>query len=70
MEKMVNPFSAEKTLTRDTVPVDVDTVLFWMVWDAEKAALEVEEYRMGYSYWLFERYRKEALAARPHGENG
>jgi regulator of protease activity HflC (stomatin/prohibitin superfamily) len=42
---MVTPFNAEKTLTRDTVPVDVDAVLFWMVWDAEKAALEVEDYR-------------------------
>jgi uncharacterized membrane protein YqiK len=42
---MVTPFSAEKTLTKDTVPVDVDAVLFWMVWDAQKAALEVENYR-------------------------
>ncbi len=42
---MVTPFNAEKTLTKDTVPVDVDAVLFWMVWDAEKAALEVENYR-------------------------
>lgn len=42
---MVTPFSAEKTLTKDTVPVDVDAVLFWVVWDAEKAALEVEDYR-------------------------
>jgi regulator of protease activity HflC (stomatin/prohibitin superfamily) len=42
---MVSPFSAEKTLTKDTVPVDVDAVLFWLVWDAEKAALEVENYR-------------------------
>jgi regulator of protease activity HflC (stomatin/prohibitin superfamily) len=42
---MVSPFSAEKTLTKDTVPVDVDAVLFWMVWDAQKAALEVEDYR-------------------------
>jgi regulator of protease activity HflC (stomatin/prohibitin superfamily) len=41
---MVTPFSAEKTLTKDTVPVDVDAVLFWMVWDAEKAALEVADY--------------------------
>ena len=40
----VTPFSAEKTLTKDTVPVDVDAVLFWLVWDAEKAALEVEDY--------------------------
>jgi regulator of protease activity HflC (stomatin/prohibitin superfamily) len=42
---MVTPFSAEKTLTKDTVPVDVDAVLFWMVWDAKKASLEVENYR-------------------------
>ena len=42
---MVTPFSAEKTLTKDTVPVDVDAVMFWMVWDAEKAALEVKDYQ-------------------------
>lgn len=42
---MVSPFSAEKTLTKDTVPVDVDAVLFWVVWDAEKAALEVKDYQ-------------------------
>ena len=42
---MVTPFAAEKTLTKDTVPVDVDAVLFWVVWDAEKAALEVKEYQ-------------------------
>jgi regulator of protease activity HflC (stomatin/prohibitin superfamily) len=42
---MVTPFAAEKTLTKDTVPVDVDAVLFWVVWDAEKAALEVQDYR-------------------------
>jgi regulator of protease activity HflC (stomatin/prohibitin superfamily) len=47
---MVTPFSAEKTLTRDTVPVDVDAVLFWVVWDAEKAALEVEDYRAAISW--------------------
>ncbi|RCK76792.1 MAG: hypothetical protein ANABAC_3217 [Anaerolineae bacterium] len=47
---MVTPFSAEKTLTKDTVPVDVDAVLFWMVWDAEKAALEVEDYRMAITW--------------------
>lgn len=41
---MVTPFTAEKTLTKDTVPVDVDAVLFWVVWDAEKAALEVKDY--------------------------
>jgi len=47
---MVTPFSAEKTLTKDTVPVDVDAVLFWLVWDAEKAALEVEDYRMAIAW--------------------
>lgn len=47
---MVTPFSAEKTLTKDTVPVDVDAVLFWLVWDAEKAALEVEDYRTAISW--------------------
>jgi regulator of protease activity HflC (stomatin/prohibitin superfamily) len=41
---MVTPFAAQKTLTKDTVPVDVDAVLFWLVWDAEKAALEVKNY--------------------------
>jgi regulator of protease activity HflC (stomatin/prohibitin superfamily) len=47
---MVTPFNAEKTLTKDTVPVDVDAVLFWLVWDAEKAALEVENYRAAISW--------------------
>jgi regulator of protease activity HflC (stomatin/prohibitin superfamily) len=37
-------FAAEQTLTADTVPVNVDAVLFWMVHDAEKAALEVQDY--------------------------
>ncbi|HET6229690.1 MAG TPA: slipin family protein, partial [Longimicrobiaceae bacterium] len=37
-------FAAEETLTSDTVPVNVDAVLFWMVHDAEKAALEVQDY--------------------------
>jgi regulator of protease activity HflC (stomatin/prohibitin superfamily) len=37
-------FAAEQTLTSDTVPVNVDAVLFWMVYDPEKAALEVQQY--------------------------
>jgi regulator of protease activity HflC (stomatin/prohibitin superfamily) len=37
-------FAAEQTLTSDTVPVNVDAVLFWMVHDAKKAALEVQDY--------------------------
>jgi regulator of protease activity HflC (stomatin/prohibitin superfamily) len=47
---MVTPFNAEKTLTKDTVPVDVDAVLFWMVWDAQKASLEVENYRQAIAW--------------------
>jgi regulator of protease activity HflC (stomatin/prohibitin superfamily) len=47
---MVTPFAAEKTLTKDTVPVNVDAVLFWVVWDAEKAALEVEDYRVAITW--------------------
>lgn len=38
-------FAAEKTLTRDNVPVNVDAVMFWVVWDPEKAALEVGNYQ-------------------------
>jgi len=37
-------FAAEQTLTQDTVPVNVEGVMFWMVYDAEKAALEVQQY--------------------------
>lgn len=40
----VSDFSAETTLTADTVPVNVDAIAFWMVWDAEKAVLEVEDF--------------------------
>ncbi len=43
-------FSAEKTLTKDSVPVDVDAVLFWVVWDAQRAALEVENYQSAISW--------------------
>lgn len=38
-------FNAEQTLTKDTVPVDVDAVLFWQVFDVQKAALEVQNYK-------------------------
>lgn len=40
----VTDFSAEKILTRDTVPVHVDALAFWMIWDAQKAILEVEDF--------------------------
>ena len=36
--------TAESTLTRDTVPVNVDAIVFWLVWNAEKAILEVENF--------------------------
>ena len=43
-------FAAEETLTSDTVPVNVDAVLFWLVYDPEKAALEVQEYMQAVSW--------------------
>jgi regulator of protease activity HflC (stomatin/prohibitin superfamily) len=43
-------FSAEQTLTADTVPVNVDAVLFWTVYDPEKAALEVQDYTQAVSW--------------------
>lgn len=39
----VTPFGAEETLTADVVPLDVDAVLFWVIWDPEKACTEVED---------------------------
>lgn len=47
---IATPFYAEKTLTADLVPVTVDAVLFWMVWDAEKACIEVEDYYAAVSF--------------------
>ncbi|MBV9511395.1 MAG: slipin family protein, partial [Caulobacteraceae bacterium] len=38
-------FNAEQALTRDTVPVNVDAIIFWRVHDAQKAALEISDYR-------------------------
>lgn len=43
-------FAAEQTLTLDTVPVNVDAVLFWLVHDAQKAALEVQDYAQAVSW--------------------
>src|SRR5262249_715918 len=43
-------FAAEQTLTADTVPVNVDAVLFWMVHDPHKAALEVQDYSQAVSW--------------------
>ena len=61
---MVTPFSAEKTLTKDTVPVDVDAVLFWLVWDAEKAALEVEDYKIAIA-WAAQTALREVIGQKP-----
>ncbi len=46
----VTDFKAEETLTKDTVPVNVDAIVYWTVWDAEKAALEVQEYIRAVGY--------------------
>ena len=46
----VTDFLAEQTLTKDTVPVNVDAVVYWTVWDVEKAALEVQEYEKAIAY--------------------
>ena len=43
-------FAAEETLTSDTVPVNVDAVLFWLVYDPEKAALEVQDNKLAVSW--------------------
>lgn len=46
----VTEFKAEQTLTKDTVPVNVDAVVYWTVWDVEKAALEVQDYETAISF--------------------
>lgn len=47
---VATPFIAEQTLTKDTVPVNVDAILFWLVWDPQKAALEVENYQQAVAW--------------------
>jgi regulator of protease activity HflC (stomatin/prohibitin superfamily) len=46
----VTSIKAEETLTKDTVPVNVDAVVYWTVWDVEKAALEVQDYERAVTY--------------------
>lgn len=58
------PFSAEQTLTKDTVPVDVDAVLFWIVWDAEKAALEIQDYRQA-TFWAAQTALRDVIGETP-----
>jgi regulator of protease activity HflC (stomatin/prohibitin superfamily) len=47
---LTSAFKAEKTLTKDTVPVDVDAVLFWKIVDPKKAALDVADYQSAISW--------------------
>ena len=60
-------FGAEETLTADLVPVTVDAVLFWVVWDAEKACVEVEDYYAAISY-LAQTSLREAVGRSTVGE--
>ena len=53
-------FGAEETLTKDLVPVNVDAVLFWMVFDPEKAAVEIEDYVTAVS-WVAQTSMREAI---------
>lgn len=57
-------FAAEQTLTSDTVPVNVDAVLFWMVYDPEKAALEVQEYKEAVS-WAAQTALRDVIGRTP-----
>ncbi|MDE2483089.1 MAG: slipin family protein [bacterium] len=59
---VTTPFSAEKALTKDTVPVNVDAVLFSVVWDARKAALEVASYTSAIA-WASQTALREVIGA-------
>ena len=50
LRTVTTPFNAEETLTKDSVPVDVDAVLFWKVIDSKKAALDVADYQSAISW--------------------
>jgi regulator of protease activity HflC (stomatin/prohibitin superfamily) len=60
-------FAAEQTLTSDTVPVNVDAVLFWMVHDAKKAALEVQHYAGAVS-WAAQTALRDIIGRTPLNE--
>jgi len=60
-------FAAEQTLTSDTVPVNVDAVLFWLVHDAQKAALEVQEYAQAVS-WAAQTALRDIIGRTPLGD--
>jgi hypothetical protein len=59
---VATPFGAEETLTADLVPVDVDAVLFWMVWDPQKACTEVEDYPRAVS-WIAQTTMRNAVGS-------
>ncbi|MDR2109327.1 MAG: slipin family protein [Coriobacteriales bacterium] len=59
---MATPFGAEETLTADLVPVDVDAVLFWMVWNPQKACTEVEDYPRAVS-WIAQTTMRNAVGS-------
>ena len=53
-------FGAEETLTGDLVPINVDAVVFWMVWSAKSAAVEVEDYASAVS-WIAQTAMRKAI---------
>ena len=53
-------FGAEETLTSDLVPINVDAVVFWMVWSAKSAAVEVEDYASAVS-WIAQTAMRKAI---------
>ena len=62
---VTTPFSAEQTLTRDGVPINVDAVLFWQVKEPTRAALEVEDYRKAVQ-WAAQTALREVIGKTPH----
>ena len=61
---IVTPFAAEEALTADLVPLDIDAVLFWMVWNPKDACVEVEDYAS--AIWWAAQARRHRDARRPH----
>lgn len=62
MRTRYTAFKAERVLTADLVPVNVDAVLFWTIWDAEKACVEVENYER-IVYWVAQTTLRDAMGA-------
>ncbi len=64
---MATYFGAEETLTSDLVPINVDAIIFWMVFSAEKAATEVENYATAVS-WMAQAMLRKAIGRATLGE--